>query len=170
MKTLPEKPRILVVGDVREDAEEALAAASQSHEVVVVEDPLRALALLRGERYDGVLVAARYFQEAFETGNLLRKEQVLEGLPYGVALLESDNSIRWDNGRIREWSGRDSVVGMSFYAALGSPEILGPDFCPFHTAWATDQGSSSTLRNRRQSLFRGARGPGPASRTARRSI
>jgi len=153
MKNLPEKPRILVVGDAHEDVEQTLAAASQSHEVVVVQDPLRALALLTREQYDGVLVTARYFQQALETSNLLRNEQILEGLPYGVALLESDNTILWDNGRIREWSGRDSVVGISFYAALGSPEILGPDFCPFHTAWATDQGSSSTLRSEDNRYF-----------------
>ena len=30
---------------------------------------------------------------------------------------------------------------------MGSPEILGPDFCPFHTALATGQATSSTLRS-----------------------
>ena len=29
---------------------------------------------------------------------------------------------------------------------LGTPEILGPDFCPFHTALATGRASASTLR------------------------
>ncbi len=36
---------------------------------------------------------------------------------------------------------------MNFYAALNSPEILGPDFCPFHSALATGKDSSSTLRS-----------------------
>ena len=40
-----------------------------------------------------------------------------------------------------------SVIGQNFYAVLGSPEILGPDFCPFHTALATGVPSSSTLRS-----------------------
>lgn len=39
-----------------------------------------------------------------------------------------------------------SIVGQNFYLALNSPEILGPDFCPFHTALATGKPSSSTLR------------------------
>jgi len=39
------------------------------------------------------------------------------------------------------------VGGANFYAVLGSPEILGPDFCPFHTALATGQATSSTLRS-----------------------
>jgi len=79
---------------------------------------------------------------------LLQNEQILEGMPDGVVLLDADNTILWSNGRLREWAGRESVVGENFYAVLGSPEILGPDFCPFHTALATGQGTSSTLRGR----------------------
>ncbi len=150
---MPDKPRILVVGDARGDVEQTFYAASQSHDLEVVQDPWRALALLTADRYDGAFVASGYFQAVFETGKIFRNEQILEGLPYGVALLDSDNIIRWDNGRIREWSGRDCVVGSSFYEALGSPEILGPDFCPFHTAWATGQGSSSTLRSQDNCYF-----------------
>ena len=41
-------------------------------------------------------------------------------MPDGVVLLDSDNSIIWGNGRIREWSGRESVAGVNFYAALGT--------------------------------------------------
>ena len=42
---------------------------------------------------------------------------------------------------------------MNFYTVLGSPEILGPDFCPFHTALATGQGTSSTLRSQENRYF-----------------
>ncbi len=153
MKTLSETPKILLVGDSRENVEQTLSAACQSHDVVVVQNPMRALALLTRERFDGVFVTAQYFREAFEIGKLLQNEQILEGMPDGVALLESDNTILWGNGRMCEWSGRDSVVGVNFYAALGSPEILGPDFCPFHTALATGQGTSSTLRSQDNRYF-----------------
>ena len=150
---MSEKPKILLVGDCRENVEQTLAAACQSHDVVVVQNPMRALALLTRERFDGVFVTAQYFREAFEIGKLLQNEQILEGMPDGVALLESDNTILWGNCRMREWSGRDSLVGVNFYAALGSPEILGPDFCPFHTALATGQGTSSTLRSQENRYF-----------------
>ena len=43
--------------------------------------------------------------------------------------------------------------GLNFYTALGSPEILGPDFCPFHTALATGQSTSSTLRSEDNRYF-----------------
>ena len=43
--------------------------------------------------------------------------------------------------------------GANFFTALGSPEILGPDFCPFHTALATGQSTSSTLRSQDSRYF-----------------
>jgi len=67
-------------------------------------------------------------------------------MPDGVVLLDHENTILWSNGRLREWTGREDVVGANFYTVLGNPEILGPDFCPFHTALATGSASSSTLR------------------------
>jgi CheY-like chemotaxis protein len=67
-------------------------------------------------------------------------------MPDGVVLLAADNTILWSNGRLREWTGRTDVVGSNFYNVLGGPEIIGPDYCPFHTAIATGRPSASTLR------------------------
>ena len=39
----------------------------------------------------------------------------------------------------------DTVAGKNFYELLSNPEIMGPDFCPFHTALATSEESTSTL-------------------------
>ena len=36
--------------------------------------------------------------------------------------------------------------GKRFYDAFGTPEILGPDFCPFHTAIGSGESATSTLR------------------------
>ena len=115
--------------------------------MVVAANPLRALAHLTRERFAGVYVSSEYLQEALQIGNLLRNEQILDGMPDGVVLLDSDNSIVWCNGRLREWSDCQAVIGANFYTVLGSPEILGPDFCPFHTALATGAATSSTLRS-----------------------
>ena len=119
----------------------------------MVQNPVHALALLTREKFAGVYVTAKFFREAFEIGKLLQNEQILEGMPDGVVLLEGDNTILWGNGRLRQWSGRESVLGVNFFAALGSPEILGPDFCPFHTALATGQSTSSTLRSQDDRYF-----------------
>ncbi len=141
------KSKILLVCDSRENAEQLLARAAESHDVVVANNPLRALAHLSRERFAGVYVSSEYLREALELGRLLQNEHILEGMPDGVVLLDSDNLIIWSNGRLAEWAERSSVVGANFYAVLGSPEILGPDFCPFHTALATGQATSSTLRS-----------------------
>jgi CheY-like chemotaxis protein/PAS domain-containing protein len=112
-----------------------------------VSSPLRALARLAREQYAGIYVAGSHATEAFRLGKLLQNERILEGMPDGVVLLDADNTIIWGNGRLNEWSGREAIVGSNFYSALNSPEILGPDFCPFHTALSTGKASSSTLRS-----------------------
>ncbi len=99
------------------------------------------------EHFDGVFVESEFLKEAFELGALLQNEQILEGMPDGVALLDGDNSLLWCNERLKQWSRQEVVAGTNFYTLLGSPEILGPDFCPFHTALATGAASSSTLRS-----------------------
>ncbi len=139
-------PKILLVCDSREGLEQLLAEAGDGHEIVVAEKPGEALNLLSTGEFSGVYVASNYFEDAFQIGTLLQNEQILEGMPDGVVLLNGDNTILWGNGQLCKWSDRETVVGENFYAALGSPEILGPDFCPFHTALATGQGTSSTLR------------------------
>ena len=109
--------------------------------------PCAALAHLTRERFAGVYVSSEYLQEVLEISKLLQNEQILEGMPDGVVLLDSENLILWSNRRLCEWSACDNVIGANFYTVLGSPEILGPDFCPFHTALATGQATSSTLRS-----------------------
>jgi PAS domain S-box-containing protein len=99
------------------------------------------------EGYAGVFVSAGHIGEAFRMGKLLQNERILEGMPDGIVLLDADNTIIWGNGRLREWTSRESVVGENFYNVLNSPEILGPDFCPFHTALTTGRASSSILRS-----------------------
>ncbi len=150
---LTAKTKILLVCDSRENAERLLVRAAETHDVVVAANPLRALAQLSRKQFAGVYVSSEYLQQALELGKLLQNEQILEGMPDGVVLLDTDNSIIWSNRRLREWSQCESVVGSNFYTVLGSPEILGPDFCPFHTALATGQATSSTLRSGENRYF-----------------
>ncbi|MBS0210790.1 MAG: GAF domain-containing protein [Planctomycetes bacterium] len=110
--------------------------------------------MLAKEDFAGVFVAGGYAKEAMTVGGLLQNDRILQGMPDGVVLLDSDNTILWGNGRLKEWFGRESVLGANFYAVLGSPEILGPDFCPFHTALATGAPSGSTLRSTDNRYYR----------------
>jgi two-component system, sensor histidine kinase SagS len=143
---LPDKPRILFLGGDHDAEGDLRARLEDRFEVVALQNSFRALARLAREPFAGVYVAANHLAEAFQMGRLVQSERILAGLPDGVALLDSNSTIAWANDRLREWTDRRDVAGENFYAVLGSPEILGPDFCPFHTALATGLASNSTLR------------------------
>ncbi len=141
-----EKPKILCISDEHDGNVALPGALRDSFDVIEVGSPLRALARLGREAFAGLYVDSKHLSEALRLGWLLQNERILEGMPDGVVLLDTENTIVWANQQLVAWAKRDNVVGQSFYTALGSPEILGPDFCPFHTALATGQASTSTLR------------------------
>lgn len=85
---------------------------------------------------------------------MLMHEQILDGMPEGVVVLNEDNIVVWANQQFRRWSAGDELVDRSFYSLLGGPEILGPDFCPFHTSFATGESSTTTLRTKDSRFFR----------------
>lgn len=147
------KHKILVVSDSPRRDEPLLSQLRGAYDVEVVESALRALTLAPRDGLAGICVSGGQLPDARHLGVLLQNERILEGMADGVVLLDSDNSIVWANVPFRQWSGRENVVGANFYAALGSPEILGPDFCPFHTALAGGGTSSTTLRSSENRYF-----------------
>lgn len=142
---MSDKPKILCVRGRDSDGAPLPPDLLEKYEVVEVQSSLRALARLTRENYAGMFVMSDHLQDVLQIGRLLQNDRILDGMPDGVALLDMENVIIWSNQQMRRWSNRD-VVGQNFYAALDSPEILGPDFCPFHTALATGQASGSTLK------------------------
>ncbi|HTN77990.1 MAG TPA: response regulator [Pirellulaceae bacterium] len=147
------KPKILCVGDNNEGQAQPLSGLKESFELVAVRNPLRALAQLSSSEFAGVYVTAEHFGEALRLGRLLQNERILEGMPDGVVLLDAENTILWANDRFEKWAGKPEVRGHNFYQSLNSPEILGPDYCPFHTALASRKASSSTLRSGENHYF-----------------
>ena len=102
--------------------------------------------LARGERYDAVVLAggSAALGAALESG--LRSQRILERLPDGVVLLDATDAVRWANARFREWCGGSDPAGRGFLEALGNPEVLGPEFSPFHAALASGRMSDAMLR------------------------
>jgi len=139
-------PKILCLGGTH-DAEVALRERlGNDVDVVEVSSPARALAELANGGYVGLYADADHFAHVIDVGRFLQNERLLQGMPDGVVLLAGDNTILWGNGRLREWFHREEIIGANFYEVLGHPEIIGPDFCPFHSALTTGKGSASTLR------------------------
>ena len=95
---------------------------------------------------------------------------LLDQLPDGAALLNHEFRILWCNRQLREFTAQgeseriktaqsesernksttgraeDALIGKSFYEAFGTPEIIGPDFCPLHTALGSGDLAKSSLR------------------------
>ncbi|MEX2306484.1 MAG: response regulator [Pirellulales bacterium] len=138
-------PKILCLGGTH-DAQVALRQRFGEHVEVVEVSPTRALSHLGSGEYIGIYADADHFAEVINVARLVQNERVLQGMPDGVVMLGRDNTILWANGRLQQWTGRDNLVGANFYEVMGTPEILGPDFCPFHTAMGTGRASASTLR------------------------
>lgn len=142
---LASKPKVLSIADTRSNNGAILPHWPEGVEVISVRDPLRAMALIGRENFDGIYVAAGHVDQALRLGRLQENERILEAMPDGVALLDNHSTILWANDTLLHWCHRN-VVGDSFYTSLPNPEILGPDDSPFTTALATSKASSSTLR------------------------
>ncbi len=138
-------PKVLCLGGTH-DSQVTLRERFGDDVQVVEVSPARAISYLGSGEYAGIYADADHFSEVVNVARLLQNERILQGMPDGVVLLGEDNTILWGNGRLREWTGREEIVGANFYDVMGTPEILGPDFCPFHTALATGRASGSTLR------------------------
>ena len=143
---MSDRSKILLVGGSNDDDTQVLSFLRNHYDVVEARSPLRALALLTRGGFEGTYVTSQHLAAASRLARLLQNERILESMPDGVVLLDADNKIIWHNQRMKQWSGREDIVGENFYSVLSSPEILGPDFCPFHTALSSRAPSSSTLR------------------------
>jgi CheY-like chemotaxis protein/GAF domain-containing protein len=143
--------RILVLGDSGLSRLGWLRECRPDAEYVPTASLKEALDRLARERFDAVLTdpADRDILEAVR--HLLQSERILAAVPDGLALVNFDLKIVWANPTFEAWCG-GSPVGRGFYEALGSPAVVGPEYCPFHTALAA-----------REALRLPPRAPGGAS-------
>ena len=79
--------------------------------------------------------------------HLFQAEGILETLGEGVALIDLQLRITWANLMFEAWCD-GPVRGLGFYEALGSPQILGPDYSPFHTALGDGRAVFTRLHTR----------------------
>jgi CheY-like chemotaxis protein len=132
---LSERPRFLVLGDPGLTGDDWLTRCGLPHHGARAGSWAEALEVLG--RWPCDALAANPADAALfgSLDDLLRARQVLAVVPSGVAVVDFDLRIRWANPAFEAWCG-GPAVGRGFYEALGSPEVVGQDFCPFHTALA----------------------------------
>ncbi len=138
--------KVLCLCGERDAADQLAARLGAEFEVTPVRSLARAVSRLATGEYRGVYADADLFGPGSDASQLIHNVQVLRGMPDGVVMLDRENRIVWSNGRLKEWTGREKVVGEVFYNVLGAPEILGPEFKPFDAAFSLSTATSSTLR------------------------
>jgi CheY-like chemotaxis protein/PAS domain-containing protein len=128
-----ERARILVLDtSAAEPATDSLPSLADS-DLVRTTSLTRGLELLRSEHFDGFYADTHDAGVLQRAANLLQAERILRTVPDGVAVVNPDLCIIWANTAFEAWCD-GAAVGRAFYEALGSPEILGPDYSPFHAA------------------------------------
>ncbi len=154
---MSESSRLLVFGRSPESCSGPLIdRLREDHEVCVPENLVSGLRMLREDGVDCLFVAS----DVASPGVLLQASGVLEHLPDGIVLLDTALEVLWSNRRFVELAaeGTEAEVpggslGMSFYDVFGTPEILGPDFCPFNTALGSGEAAKSTIRVDEKSYY-----------------
>lgn len=143
--------RLICVGNP-----ESLPQNIQPDDVIVVDASVAVVDQLNADSIAGVWIARDQLPQLSELRGIAQSGLMLRDMPEGVALLDSDIRVLWANRRLATWAGREdplsndpldgeTLAGINFYKLLSEPEIMGPDFCPFHTALATGEESNSTL-------------------------
>lgn len=140
--------KILCLCDDASSSAELAATLGPAFDVTPVRSIARAVTRLAKGDFSGVYAEASHFGDGdgAAAAQLMLNVQMLRGMADGVVLLNRDNTIVWGNGRLREWTRRETVIGDQFYAVLDAPEILGPELQPFDTAFSRRERTASTLR------------------------
>ncbi|MEX2288351.1 MAG: response regulator [Planctomycetaceae bacterium] len=143
--------RILVIGPIDDQRESLVERLKDQYEVVVPDSLHTGLQELQRGQFSGVVLVD---PDAAWNGLILEAGGILEQIPDGIVLLDPSLSIVWANRQLYTLTGRsESLIGANFYEAFGTPEILGPDFCPFNTALGSGESAHSTLRVGEKSYF-----------------
>ena len=144
---MAEKPALLVIDRESRRDPAARAGLSEHFDVVHVRSMARALALLRQRKFSGVFVDSAELDAVQSAGVLIQADEILDAIADGVAVVDVDLRIIWANPEfLADADPAVEAVGTKFYSVLGSPEILGPDPCPFTSAVASRAPASTVLR------------------------
>ncbi|MAI32874.1 MAG: GAF domain-containing protein [Rubripirellula sp.] len=143
-QSMSESGKLICVGDPT-----TLPSEIARECVILVDTSTAVVDALNEPAIDGVWIARDQLPQISELRGIAQSGLMLRDMPEGVALMDSDMRVLWANDRLIEWAGTNNVpvAGRNFYELLSNPEIMGPDFCPFHTALATSEESTSTLHS-----------------------
>jgi CheY-like chemotaxis protein/GAF domain-containing protein/PAS domain-containing protein len=142
-----DKPRLLVIERDSQPAYPAREHLTDHFEVVMARSMARALVLLREQPFAGVYVDTAQLSAVRWAGLLIQADEILDAIADGVAVVDPDLRIIWANPEFHSLCDAGvETIGTKFYKALGNPEVLGPDPCPFTSAVASKAPATTVLR------------------------
>ncbi len=141
-------PRILVLGAKEEVGRLVWESVRTSESLIWADDDAAWLTKSHETDFAAVIVLGEPLQHL---PTLLALESVVKHLPEGIAVLDVELKIEWCNDRFTELTGRTdqsltALRGLSFDEAFANPQIVGPDFAPFHTALGSGLTSRTKYR------------------------
>lgn len=144
MNTESNMPRVLCYSREPEQARSIAESLKAQYDVVCPESLEDSLETLNEGQFSGLFLCG---SEMTSAGLLLQAGGILQQLQDGFALVGHRREVLWHNDRLLTLTDSDeSHIDRSFYQCFGSPEILGPDFCPLNTAFGMGEAARSTLR------------------------
>ncbi len=150
---MAERLRILYICSPNDSVESLPEALRSTAEIQTVHNPLRALARMASDQFDGIYITPGHLQNAVNLGRLLENDRILEGMPDAVALLDGELTILWANHVFMEWCNRGNVVGEQFFTALSTPDVIGSEEHPLLTALRTSHATSTLLKTHESRFF-----------------
>lgn len=144
---MTDKPRILVIERGPGGGRLSRESLAEHFDIVSAPTVARAILLLRQEPFAGVFVETNRLSAVRWAGVLLQADEILDAIADGVAVVDSELRLLWCNPQFRQFIEPDvEPIGAKFYRLLGSPEVLGPDPCPFTSATASRDSATTVLR------------------------
>lgn len=145
------RPRILICGESNPQTEGIVEGLKSHCELIPHTTSEQDIEELCHGDVTGVLTLG---PTTDQSGLLWQSAGLLNLIPQGVVLLDGQQKILWSNNAFMQLTESESVpIGKHFYDAFGTPEILGPDFCPFHSALGSGETARSTLHVGEKSYF-----------------
>ncbi|MDB5392459.1 MAG: Two-component system response regulator, partial [Planctomycetaceae bacterium] len=132
---------LLVVGGSLHEAEVLSQSLEAQADILRATDLEDAIEILGHHSVSGLCLLGQQAADPQLAALLLEGPAVLSQFPEGLAVLDTELRILWRNSRFEKLTkpGTTSLADNQFYEAFGMPEIVGPEFSPFHAALGTRQ-------------------------------
>ncbi len=144
-------PKMLLLDCPADRAAVLIESVRTQFEAVNVASLEQGLQQLHTHDVAGVLICG---DKVAPLGVLMQSGGILEQLPDGCAVVDTDEKILWANAALKRLATTESgIEGESFFGAFRELRIIGLDFTPFNTALVTGVAARTTAKIGEQAYF-----------------